>query len=522
MVQPLEIRFLVTDPNAWSIITIAEELAIPYTIHTHQNPSHRSPNIIPSTPELPTLTDPNTQTTLFHANPIIQYLVDHYDRTNLLSHATTTTEKHLLNQWLHLQTTLSSSSHSQTHTILATLNTALTNKSWLVGERCSHVDLAFLPGLHSLASSDGALGLEPRAYPFVAAWVGRMETRAAWGRVLAVRAGLVRDAGAVEPEEEGGLLDGESEWEEIEGCSIGVKEDLGADVSVQAVAVEAAVRIQEIDDADDDDDDDEREGILPCAAGFALQRVSTPRQVHRTDDEEREGILPCAAVALHTHAHAAPSQMRSGEDEDREGILPCGAFGAHARQSSTGTTVVMGNGDDEQEGILPCGAFGGHAQHISSKPTTTAEVHDDDDGDDEREGMLPCTVIGLHSEHLPSKGTVVESEGESDDEKEGFLPCGAFRAHTQHAPATTEVEDSDVDDDMREGILPCGAFGTHTEHVTSTAEVEDDDDDDDDEKEGMLPCAGIGMPPPYATCTAEEDDFEREGMPPCSLMGMVY
>ncbi|PYH83121.1 hypothetical protein BO82DRAFT_353124 [Aspergillus uvarum CBS 121591] len=492
MVQPLEIRFLVTDPNAWSIVTIAEELAIPYTVHTHQNPSHRSTSIIPSAQELPTLTDPNTQTTLFHANPIIQYLVDHYDRTNLLSHASTTTEKHLLNQWLHLQTTLSSSAHSQTHTVLATLNTALTTKSWLVGERCSHVDLAFLPGLHSLASSDGALGLEPRAYPFVAAWVGRMEMRAAWRRVLAVREGLVRDAEAIRSEEEEeGLLDGESEWEEIEGCSVGVKEDPGADVSVQAVAVEAAVRM----DQAEHDDDEEREGILPCAAGFVLQRVSTPRQVHRTDDEEREGILPC-------------------------------------------------------------GAFGGHAQHISLKPTTTAEVHenDDDDDDDEREGMLPCTVTGLHSEHLPSKGTVVESESESDDEKEGFLPCGAFRAHTQHAPSTTEVEDSDVDDDMREGILPCGAFGahtqhapsttevedsdvdddmregilpcgafgTHTEHVTSTAEVEDDDDDDEEEKEGMLPCAGIGMQPQYATCTAEEDDFEREGMPPCSLMGMVY
>ncbi|RAH73297.1 uncharacterized protein BO66DRAFT_239123 [Aspergillus aculeatinus CBS 121060] len=53
MVQPLEIRFLATDPNAWSIITIAEELAIPYTIHPYQIPQSRSPSIIPSTQELP-------------------------------------------------------------------------------------------------------------------------------------------------------------------------------------------------------------------------------------------------------------------------------------------------------------------------------------------------------------------------------------------------------------------------------------------------------------------------------------
>ncbi|OJK04650.1 hypothetical protein ASPACDRAFT_38211 [Aspergillus aculeatus ATCC 16872] len=506
MVQPLEIRFLATDPNAWSVRTLLR----------------------------PTLTDPNTRTTLFHANPIIQYLVDHYDHTNALSTTATTTEKHLLNQWLHLQTTLSSSSspNPQFHNVLATLNTALTNKSWLVGERCSYADLAFLPGLHGLASPSGGDGLGlrlMRPYPFVAAWVGRMETRGAWGRVLAIREGVLRDvaADAVRPEEEG-LLDGESEWEEIEGCSVAVdrvEEDEGGS-SVQAVAIEAAVRM---DQTEDYANGEEREGMMPCAAGFALQRVSTARQVlrheHRgdddDDDDEREGILPCVASML--HAHAIPSQMRSGEAEDREGILPCGAFAAHAKQSSNATMIAEHSDDDEREGILPCGAFGAHAQHISLKPITTAEVHDDDNDDNEREGMLPCTVIGLHSKQLPPKTTVVESESDSDDEKEGFLPCGAFGAHAQHVSSTTtpEVEVED-DDDGREGILPCGAFIAHTQHAPSTVEAEINNDNDDDEKEGMLPCAGIGMPTPYATCNAEDDDFEREGMPPCSLMGMVY
>ncbi|RAK73708.1 uncharacterized protein BO72DRAFT_499868, partial [Aspergillus fijiensis CBS 313.89] len=480
------------------------------------------------------LTDPNTRTTLFHANPIIQYLVDHYEHTNTLSTTATTTEKHLLNQWLHLQTTLSSSPspNSQTHNVLATLNTALTNQPWLVGERCSHADLAFLPGLHGLASSSGddGLGLElMRAYPFVAAWVGRMERRGAWGRVLAAREEVLRDvtANAVRPEEEG-LLDGESEWEELEGCSVAVdrvEEDEGG-LSVQPVVVEAVVRTDQVHD-----DEEEREGMMPCAAGFALQRVSTARQVlgyeHRDDDnddddDEREGLLPCAAFMLHAHAHAIPSQTRSGEDEDREGIPPCGAFVAHAKHPSNVTTVVEEDSDDdEREGFLPCGAFGAHAQYAPS--TTAAEVDGADDDDDEREGMLPCTLIGLHSAQLPPKTTVVESESDSDDEKEGVLPCGAFGAHAQHAPSTTtpEVEVED-DDDEREGILPCGAFSAHAQHAPSTVEAEINNDNDADEKEGMLPCAGIGMPTPHATCTAEEDDFEREGMPPCSLMGMVY
>ncbi|RAL17024.1 glutathione S-transferase family protein [Aspergillus homomorphus CBS 101889] len=432
MPRTMHIELLPTDANAWSIITILEELGIPYTTTL---PNRTSSSFHQ---QLPTLTDPSTSITLSHTSAIIHYLVDRYDhpRVNLGASTTTTIqERYLLNQWLHFQTTLqevlcsreersdsgSDEPTSRPHQLLATLDTALVNKTWLVGERCSYADLAFLPGLSRELSPASEHLLE--RYPWVRAWRDRMETRGSWERVLSAWRSLQRVGGGeslIEKEEE-------SDWEEIEGvsaCSV-VTEREDHELRV-LVPVSVAVPAR----AGEDDDLEEREGMLPCAAAFMMQASQRTAggegkvERHEDDDEEREGILPCAGLGAQRHS-TIPPRMRTDELEDE---------------------------DEEREGILPCGAaFALHASRVAA-----------------------------------ASGTVGASEGGDDDEKEGILPCGAFAARAkQVAPVTTQVEEDD--DVEREGMLPCAGFGMQTKYETVIAE------EDDFEREAMPPCSLIGM-----------------------------
>jgi glutathione S-transferase len=73
--------------------------------------------------------------------------------------------------------------------ILGVLNTALEGKIWLVGDKCTFADLAFVPWntrLDSvLATLPGEDPLEP--FPNVRAWHHRMVTRDSWKRAMVLR-----------------------------------------------------------------------------------------------------------------------------------------------------------------------------------------------------------------------------------------------------------------------------------------------------------------------------------------------
>ncbi|PYH49518.1 uncharacterized protein BP01DRAFT_388545 [Aspergillus saccharolyticus JOP 1030-1] len=537
MIQPLHIRFPATDAHAWSIIAVAEELSLPYEMMTHtlSNPENKNTDSTahPHHLHLP-VPNPNTTITLFHAAPIIQYLVDCYDTSNVLggsdNNSTDSHERHQLNQWMHLQTTfrevLDGSSPTTTtitsvpnrtqklHQILATLNATLMRSSWLVGQRCSYADLAFLAGLHSLLveAQEGEEGKGEvfARYPFVWAWLRKMAMRGSWRRVLAVRR-RAEEQKEVEEEmdvaggsgsgvQEKGFLDEESEWEEIEGVGVEVEvEDSGrrSQKSGPAVAVSvSAVQTEVLGEAEEEEEEEDKEGLLACAAGFVMQSTATAtaplvdahgddeEEEEEEEEEEREGILPCGAFDTHARLPAVVATVveeKNDDDDEREGILPCTAIGIQTKLRAPETPRVEDE-DDEREGILPCGAFDTHAQ----LPAVIAMVVEDDD---EREGILPCAAIGIQKNLRAPETPRVEND--ADDEREGILPCAAIRMAI--AQRTTQ---SNEDSDEREGILPCGVFSTHAQPPASSRFKPVNHDND--------------------------DDFEREGMHPCSLVGMVY
>ena len=73
--------------------------------------------------------------------------------------------------------------------ILAVLNTALEGKTWLVGDKCTFADLAFLPwNTHLPALLSASPEEDPlESFPNVRAWHNRLITRDSWKRAMVLR-----------------------------------------------------------------------------------------------------------------------------------------------------------------------------------------------------------------------------------------------------------------------------------------------------------------------------------------------
>jgi glutathione S-transferase len=76
------------------------------------------------------------------------------------------------------------------------LDTILTDKEWLVGDKITYADLAFLPWNNLL---DLVLGVPKEnmldGYPNVEKWHGRMAGRPSWKKCLEMRVGLMDEQG---------------------------------------------------------------------------------------------------------------------------------------------------------------------------------------------------------------------------------------------------------------------------------------------------------------------------------------
>ncbi|KAL2864225.1 glutathione S-transferase family protein [Aspergillus lucknowensis] len=220
MVKPITVWMTPPGPNPWKVITILNELEIPYEIHSFKFDDVKKPPYIDINPNgrVPAIVDPNTDLTLWESGAIIQYLEDVYDKENKLTY-TSLKEKHLLNQWLHFQMSGQGPYFGQAswfnilhheklpsaieryekevHRILGVLNTALENRTWLVGDKCTFADLAFLPwNTHVgiiLRMPEGEDPLDP--YPNVQAWQGRMQSRKSWKDAMRMRDRLMGEQG---------------------------------------------------------------------------------------------------------------------------------------------------------------------------------------------------------------------------------------------------------------------------------------------------------------------------------------
>lgn len=171
-----------TGPNPWKVIIVFHELQLPYEItwipyskikeepYTNLNPNGRLPSMI----------DPNTDVTLFESGAIVQYLIAQYDKNNAISYGDDKLqEKWLVNSWLMFQmsgqgpmfgqkmwfthfhkvrnvTTAIERYGDETKRVVGVINSHLSKQRkeldlksgepvWLVGNKCTYADLAFVP-----------------------------------------------------------------------------------------------------------------------------------------------------------------------------------------------------------------------------------------------------------------------------------------------------------------------------------------------------------------------------------------
>ncbi|CAI6087678.1 unnamed protein product [Clonostachys chloroleuca] len=219
--KPLRVWLAPPGPNPWKVITILEELSIPYEIESIRFENIKTPPFTDINPNgrVPAIEDPNTDVTIWESGAIIQYLVNQYDTEKCL-HYDTLKEQNLCNQWLMFQVSgqgpyfgqctwftylhpekLPSAIERYSNEIKRVLGVldgvlAASPSKWLVGDRITYADLAFIPWNDRL---DATLGVPDdkkfEGFPHVKAWHEAMTARPAWVKAMDTRARLMDEQG---------------------------------------------------------------------------------------------------------------------------------------------------------------------------------------------------------------------------------------------------------------------------------------------------------------------------------------
>ncbi|KAI2938262.1 hypothetical protein CBS63078_726 [Aspergillus niger] len=343
--KPITVWLTPSGPNPWKVIVILEELNIPYKIKSFGFEDVKKPPFISINPNgrVPAIQDHNTPNptntshpfTLWESGAIIQYLIDLYDPTHILSYPPSTPEKHLLNQYLQFQMSGQGPYYGQcgwfsvlspqklpvaitryqaeVHRILSVLNTILEGRTWLVGEKCTYADLAFLPWNCQLEmlipkdSEDEGGILDP--YPWVKAWHERMEGRESWKRAMVLREKLMRDQGLGR----NGMPEGVSdigEYEEFirrkeEEERVNEEEGVLGCVGVRSIGENQEKEARQEDgNGKEEERWDEDTGVLGCigVGNLGGYREKQQGQGERTDKEQEDrwdedtGVLGCSKI----------------------------------------------------------------------------------------------------------------------------------------------------------------------------------------------------------------------------------
>ena len=170
---------------------------------------------------MPAIEDPNVDLTLWESGAIYQYLTEQYDTDKRLTY-TTVKEKNLCNQFLHFQMSGQGPYFGQCGVfqhlfpekipsvierfaneikrVLGVLEIVLSAKpadaQWLVGDKMTFADMAFVPWNFRLAD----VLMQPwddiwDGFPHVRAWHERMVELPSWKRAMEIRARLMDEQG---------------------------------------------------------------------------------------------------------------------------------------------------------------------------------------------------------------------------------------------------------------------------------------------------------------------------------------
>lgn len=200
-------------PNPPKVAIILKELDIPHEIIDYPINDVKKPEYIAINPNgrLPTIEDPNTNITLWESGAIIEYLIVRYDIPHQLSFAPGTPESYHAKQWLYFQTTGQGPYYGQAawfkkfhhEHIPSALDryvkevdrtsdvlerhlarqekehggSAGFDGPWLVGNKLSYADLAFITWQKVIAMVLEKNQYDEDNYPHLKDWIGKMTSR---------------------------------------------------------------------------------------------------------------------------------------------------------------------------------------------------------------------------------------------------------------------------------------------------------------------------------------------------------
>lgn len=199
-------------PNPPKVAIVAKELGLPHDVIPIEFTDLKKPDFLAINPNgrMPAIQDPNTGITLWESGAIIEYLIEKYDTDHRLSFAPGTPESYLAKQWLFFQTTGQGPYYGQVtwfkkfhheqlpsaveryvnevNRVSSVLEGHLAKQGeehgtvgdgpWLVGNKFSYADLAFLSWQSIIAMVTTKEEYNVDNYPYVKGWLGKMTSRA--------------------------------------------------------------------------------------------------------------------------------------------------------------------------------------------------------------------------------------------------------------------------------------------------------------------------------------------------------
>ncbi|KAF2477673.1 glutathione S-transferase [Lindgomyces ingoldianus] len=203
-------------PNPPKIAILLEELELPYEVEDISFPDLKKPEFLAINPNgrMPAIYDPNTDLTLWESGAIIEYLIEKYDTKHKLSFAPGTPESYHAKQWLFFQTTGQGPYYGQavwfskfhpekvpsaverytkeinrvTGVVEGHLSGRKTDTStggpWLVGDKFSYADLAWIPWQDLTARMMPKEAFNADDFPAVKEWMDKMTSRPAVKKVM--------------------------------------------------------------------------------------------------------------------------------------------------------------------------------------------------------------------------------------------------------------------------------------------------------------------------------------------------
>lgn len=185
-------------PNPWKVAMILNELNVPYENKIPASGKNKEEPYTKLNPNgrYPTIEDPNTGITLWESGAIILYLIDTYDKEGKISYQSGELKWQEM-QWLAFQVSgqgpyfgqatwfqvfhaekLPSAIERYQNEIVrvnGVLDSWLKDHEWLVGDKCTYADLAFVTWANIGGAMDG--GKSKGKFPAYDAWLAKLMQR---------------------------------------------------------------------------------------------------------------------------------------------------------------------------------------------------------------------------------------------------------------------------------------------------------------------------------------------------------